>query len=68
MFEIGDICYYREWLGQTPSYVLIVGEVSEDVKEIILLQNGYKFMGKKQFLLPLDYFDKPVMYETNEVF
>ena len=67
-YKIGDICYYRGYLAQIPKYVVIVDEIAEGVKEMMFLEDSRRFVGKEQFLLPLDYFDKPVMYETNEVF
>ena len=66
-WKIGDICYYRGYLAQIAKYVLIVDEVKEGVKEIMFLEDGYRFVGKEQFLLPLDYFDKPVIYKAEEV-
>jgi hypothetical protein len=65
-FKVGDICYYRGFLAQIPKYVLVINEIADGVKELMFLEDGYKFVGKEPFLLPLDYFDKPVIYKAEE--
>ena len=67
MFEIGDICYYRLWPASSAKYVLIVGK-TKNFHEVIMFENNTRFYVMKSCLLPLDYFDKPFMYEMNEVF
>ena len=57
-YKIGDICYYRGYLAKIPKYVLIVDEVAEGVKEIMFLEDGYRFVGKELYLLPLDFLRK----------
>ena len=54
-YNIGDICYYRGYLAKIPKYVLIVDEIAEGVKEMIFLEDGYRFVGKELYLLPLDF-------------
>jgi hypothetical protein len=57
-YKIGDICYYRGYLAKIPKYVLIVDEVREGLKEMIFLEDGYRFVGKELYLLPLDHLRK----------
>jgi hypothetical protein len=65
-YKIGDICYYRGYLAKIPKYVLIVDEVREGLKEMIFLEDGYRFVGKELYLLPLDFLRKIDKVEEEE--